>query len=202
MACNHDHDCAEHECAADWSLYQSVDLPKVWALNEALDGSAKSVFKAWEKRLDFENGFLESNADDPELLLFIPFTSDVKIKSICVVGGGDGTSPSTMRAFVNRIDVDFSNVWDFTVVQEWELAENLRGELEYATKYPRFQGVANLTLHFPRNFGADSTRVHYVGLKGEATQIKRDAVTTTVYEAFANPSDHKLPAEEAAPQIL
>eukprot|EP00246_Nothoceros_aenigmaticus_P013865 TRINITY_DN5001_c0_g1_i1.p1 TRINITY_DN5001_c0_g1~~TRINITY_DN5001_c0_g1_i1.p1 ORF type:complete len:203 (+),score=33.78 TRINITY_DN5001_c0_g1_i1:19-627(+) len=202
MACNHQHDCGEHDCAADWSLFRSVDLPNVWALNEAVEGSAKSVFKSWEKRLDFGTGFLETNSDDPELLLFIPFNTDVKIRSISVVGGGGGTSPSNMRAFLNRIDIDFSNVWDLTPVQEWEIAENLGGELEYPTKYPRFQGVANLTLHFPRSFGASSTRIHFVGLKGESTQIKRDAVTTIVYETMGTPTEHKLPSDEANPQIL
>ncbi|KAH7574323.1 hypothetical protein JRO89_XS03G0282600 [Xanthoceras sorbifolium] len=52
---------------------------------------------------------MKSNEGDPELLVYIPaheefilidcdrFTSDVMIKSISVVGGADGTSPSKMR---------------------------------------------------------------------------------------------------------
>ncbi|KAH9303196.1 hypothetical protein KI387_014779, partial [Taxus chinensis] len=70
----------------------------VSALNESVMGSAKSVFKSWELRLDTSAEYLESNEGDPELLVFIPFTSDVKIKSISVVGGTGGTSPSRMRA--------------------------------------------------------------------------------------------------------
>lgn len=38
-------------------------------------------------------------------------------------------------------------------------------------RYSRFQGVGNLTLHFPENFGGDATQIHYIGLKGEATQV-------------------------------
>ncbi|RRT82970.1 hypothetical protein B296_00002363 [Ensete ventricosum] len=72
---------------------------QVSALNEAVAGSVKSVFKPWNRRLDTSEGFLESNDGDPELLVFIPFTSDVKIKSISVVGGSGGTSPSKMRAY-------------------------------------------------------------------------------------------------------
>ncbi|CAM6015630.1 unnamed protein product [Sphagnum balticum] len=200
-SCTHQHDCEEHACAADWSLFKNIEMSGVRALNEAIDGSAKSVFKPWENRLDFSTA-LESNDDDPELILFIPFTTDVKIKSISIIGGSDGTSPSKMRVFMNRDDVDFSAAADLLPIQEWELAENPHGEIEYLTKYAKFQGVASLTLHFPRNFGANATCIHYIGLRGEATQLKRDVVATTVYEAIPNPSDHRLPSESGAPQVL
>ncbi|CAK9210635.1 unnamed protein product [Sphagnum troendelagicum] len=200
-SCTHQHDCEEHACAADWSLFKNIEMSGVRALNEAIDGSAKSVFKPWENRLDFSTA-LESNDDDPELILFIPFTTDVKIKSISIIGGSDGTSPSKMRAFMNRDDIDFSAAADLLPIQEWELAENPHGEIEYLTKYAKFQGVASLTLHFPRNFGANATCIHYIGLRGEATQLKRDVVATTVYEAIPNPSDHRLPSESGAPQVL
>lgn len=38
-------------------------------------------------------------------------------------------------------------------------------------RYSRFQSVANLTLHFPDNFGADTCQIHYIGLRGEATRV-------------------------------
>ncbi|KAH9602376.1 hypothetical protein KSS87_011414 [Heliosperma pusillum] len=168
---------------------------QVSALNEAISGSVKSVFRSWDQRLNFSGEFLESNEDDPELIVFIPFTSDVKIKSISIVGGSDGTSPSKMRAFINREGIDFSDAQSMQAVQEWDLTENLQGVLEYQTRYSKFQGVGNLTLHFPDNFGADTSKIHYIGLKGEATQLKRDVVATIVYELMPNPSDHKTRAE-------
>ncbi|XP_057813482.1 uncharacterized protein LOC131027440 isoform X1 [Cryptomeria japonica] len=195
MACLHNHSCEEHECGSQWSLYNYIDISRVSALNESVTGSVKSLFKSWELRLDTSSERLESNEGDPELIVFIPFTSDVKIKSISIVGGTGGTSPSRLRAFINREGIDFSDAQEITPVQEWELAENVNGELEYQTKYSRFQGVANLTLHFPENFGAETTQIYYIGLRGEATQMKRDVVATIVYEALPNPSDHKLPSE-------
>ncbi|KAK8921734.1 hypothetical protein KSP39_PZI020146 [Platanthera zijinensis] len=63
------------------------------------------------------------------------FTSDVKIKSISVIGGAGGASPSKMRAFINRDDIDFSDAQNMQPVQDWELAENLQGLLEYQTRY-------------------------------------------------------------------
>ncbi|XP_010911743.1 uncharacterized protein [Elaeis guineensis] len=195
MACMHDHSCEDHNCSADWSLYKHIDFSKVSALNESIAGSVKSVFKPWNRRLDTSEGLLESNDGDPELLVFIPFTSDVKIKSISVVGGSGGTSPSKMRAFINRDGIDFSDAQNMQPVQEWELAENLQGVLEYQTRYSRFQSVASLTLHFPENFGGDTTQIYYIGLRGEATQLKRDVVATIVYEVTPNPSDHKTKAD-------
>ncbi|XP_073026017.1 uncharacterized protein [Primulina eburnea] len=207
MACLHDHSCEEHDCSSDWSLYKHVDLSKVSALNEAVSGSVKSVFRAWEQRLNSSEsvsllllimiyqGHLESNNGDPELIVFIPFTSDVKIKSISVVGGADGTSPSKMRAFINRDGIDFSDAQNMQPVQEWDLAENLQGILEYQTRYSRFQSVGNITLHFSDNFGGHTTQIRYIGLKGEATQLRRDVVATIVYELTPNPSDHKTKAD-------
>ncbi|KAF2569850.1 hypothetical protein F2Q68_00027489 [Brassica cretica] len=173
MSCTHDHNCEDHECSSDWSLYKHIDLPKVSALNESVSGSVKSVFKAWEQR----------------------FTSDVKIKSISIVGGPDGTSPSKLRVFINREGIDFSDAESMQAVQEWELAENLQGVLEYQTRYSKFQSVGNITLHFPESFGGDTTQIRYIGFKGEATQLKRDVVATIVYEIRPNPSDHKTKAE-------
>ncbi|XP_020080238.1 PITH domain-containing protein 1-like isoform X1 [Ananas comosus] len=195
MACLHDHSCEDHNCSSDFSLYKHIDFSKVVALNESVAGSVKSVFKAWERRLDTSEGLLESNEDDPELLVFIPFTCDVKIKSIAVVGGSGGTSPSKMRAFINREGIDFSDAQNMQPVQEWELTENLQGVLEYQTRFSRFQSVANLTLHFPENFGGNTTQIYYIGLRGEATQLRRDVVATIVYEVMPNPSEHKTKSD-------
>uniref|UniRef100_A0A7N0TJB0 PITH domain-containing protein n=1 Tax=Kalanchoe fedtschenkoi TaxID=63787 RepID=A0A7N0TJB0_KALFE len=213
MACLHDHSCEDHDCSSNWSLYKHIDMSKipvsvliikicltslphqVSALNEAVQGSVKSVFRAWEHRLDSSGGYLESNEGDPELIVFIPFTSDVKLKSISIVGGADGTSPSKMRAFINRDGIDFSDAQSMQPVQEWDLVENLQGVLEYQTRFSKFQSVGNLTLHFPDNYGGDTSQIHYIGLKGEATQMKRDVVATIVYELMPNPSDHKAKAE-------
>ncbi|KAK2661334.1 hypothetical protein Ddye_007867 [Dipteronia dyeriana] len=197
MSCLHDHSCEDHDCSSDWSLYKHIDLSKVTALNEAVPGSVKSAFKAWEERLNTSGECLKSNEGDPELLVYIPFTSDVKIKSISVVGGAGGTSPSKMRVFINREGIDFSDAEGTQAIQEWELVENLQGVLEYQTRYSKFQSVANITLHFPENFGGDTTQIHYIGLKGEATQLKRDVVATIVYEITPNPSDHKTKAEHS-----
>ncbi|KAH7574324.1 hypothetical protein JRO89_XS03G0282700 [Xanthoceras sorbifolium] len=100
---------------------------------------------------------------------------------------------STARAFCSSIAKVL--ISPMQAIQEWEGAENLQGALECQTRYSKFQSVASITLHFPENFGGDTTQIHYIGLKGEATQLKRDVVATIVYEIKPNPSDHKTKAE-------
>ena len=53
---------------------------QVWALNEAQVGSVRSIFRPWAERLDISLPTLDSNDDDPELLIHVPFTGSVKIK--------------------------------------------------------------------------------------------------------------------------
>jgi len=45
------------------------------------------------------------------------------------------------------------------------------GALEYQTKITKFQNVTHLTLFFPDNFGADSTQIYYIGLKGDYREV-------------------------------
>ena len=50
----------------------------------------------------------------------------------------------------------------------------------------KFPSVQSLTLYFPANHGEDTTRIAFLGFKGEYTPLTRNAVITT-YEAVANP---------------
>lgn len=46
-------------------------------------------------------------------------------------------------------------------------------DIEYIlfNRYAKFQSVASITLHFPDNFGGDTSQINYIGFKGEATQV-------------------------------
>lgn len=41
----------------------------------------------------------------------------------------------------------------------------------FFNRIARFSNVNHLSIHIPRNFGADSTRVYYIGLRGEYTEV-------------------------------
>jgi hypothetical protein len=38
-------------------------------------------------------------------------------------------------------------------------------------RVPKFSGVHSIDLYIPSNFGADSTCIHFIGLKGEFTEV-------------------------------
>lgn len=55
----HSHGHCEHEAQEQpsdlgvaYSLYTKIDTENVQCLNEAVEGSGKTIFKPWEKRLD------------------------------------------------------------------------------------------------------------------------------------------------------
>jgi len=133
----------------------------VTALNEAVQGSAVRVLRPWNQRLEPPLPALDSNEDDPELLIHIPFDGTVKLKArllpgagghtrvcggraeqrrpqaLCIIGGADGAAPAELRAFTNRDDLDFAAVAELAPAQRWELQENRAGELEYPTQCAR-----------------------------------------------------------------
>ncbi|KAF2884795.1 hypothetical protein ILUMI_21402 [Ignelater luminosus] len=182
------------EMGLQYSLYSKIDKNNLECLNEASEGSGKTVFKPWEERLNFTD-YVESDADE-ELLFNIPFTGNVKLKGIIIVGEDSGSHPSKMRLYKNRPHMTFDDV-TVAADQEFELHTDLSGTLEYSTKIVTFSTVHHLTLHFPSNFGADQTRIYYIGLKGEYQEAHRHGVTICTYEARPNVYDHKNPLEDS-----
>lgn len=55
----------------------------------------------------------------------------------------------------------------------------------------QFSSVHHLTLYFPTNFGSDSTRIYYIGLRGEFSEAHHHGVTICNYESRPNVADHK-----------
>ncbi|KAK1188578.1 PITH1 protein, partial [Pygoscelis papua] len=172
-----------------------IDRQRLQCLNERREGSGALVFRAWEERGDRAQ-FVESD-DDEELLFNIPFTGNVKLKGVIVMGEDDGTHPAEMRLFKNIPHMSFDDAAR-EPDQTFSLNRDPAGELEYPTKIARFSNVCHLSIHFPKNFGAETTKIFYIGLKGEWTEAHRHEVTICNYEASANPADHKL--EQITPQ--
>ena len=160
----------------EFSLYQKINLDEVECLNEAEENSGRSVFKAWEDRKDKEkvtkelirlkkssnmtsySQFVISDADE-ELLFNIPFSGNVKLKGIIVIGAEDGQHPGKMRLFKNRPHLTFDEVRG-KPDQEFELVRDDSGAVEYPTKVVTFSSVSHLSIHFPSNLGGeDETKV-------------------------------------------
>jgi hypothetical protein len=149
----------------------------------------KRILKTFLEKHDDSN-FLLSEEDDAELIIHIPFTVQVKLKSFCMIGGADGESPSRIKLFTNREDVDFDTAKELPGEQSFELVEDFEGRIDYPVRASKFSNISSLTIYISENFGADSTRLTYLGLKGEGTTARRGIVECT-YEARAQMKDHE-----------
>lgn len=192
-SCGHAHQQCDHkstdELGALYTLYQKIDIENVECLNEETEHSGCTVFKSWENRLDTTK-FVESDCDE-ELLFNIPFTGWIKLKGIIIIGGEDNYHPAKMRLFKNRPHMTFDDA-SGEADQEFDLQPDHTGTLEYHTKVARFSQTEHLSLHFPTNCGEETTKIYYIGLKGDFMEAKRHGVTICTYEARANPADHSV----------
>eukprot|EP01132_Coremiostelium_polycephalum_P009277 gene9277-11370_t len=182
---NHSHGI---EDGIEYSLNKFLDTGLITCLNEKVKDSAKSIFKSWDDRFD-NTHFLES-CDDQELIINIPFNAVAQLKSIIIIGTDDNSAPSKMKAYLNHNSIDFGNINGITPAQEWILHLDLDGKIGYNTKITKFNNINLLTLYFPTNFGAPTTKIYYIGLKGVYTNAKREIVNT-VYESRPQVADHK-----------
>mmetsp|Transcript_176 Transcript_176/g.426 ORF Transcript_176/g.426 Transcript_176/m.426 type:complete len:247 (-) Transcript_176:230-970(-) len=172
---SHDHEHAEPDdtnAALGASLRPSVDFPGVRCLNESRPNAGRDILKYYEDRMS-ENPSLTSQEDideDPELLLIVPFTEAVSMKSLSVLSfsGRDEdddnattAAPRTVRIYVNRSDLDFETVRDLeptatiTLVppsHQW-MEEFVGGTIDYPLRPSgRFQNVSEIALYFCDNY--------------------------------------------------
>ena len=76
--CSHNHDCEAASCGES-SLYSHINHIGVTCLNAVDDSQAPRILRPWHERRT-RDACLESEEDDAELLLHIPFTTDVKVR--------------------------------------------------------------------------------------------------------------------------
>jgi hypothetical protein len=57
--------------------------------------------------MDFSQGIVQSGYGK-DLVVFIPFDGEIKVKAIVVIGGDEGTAPSKMKLYKNVEAVDIN----------------------------------------------------------------------------------------------
>lgn len=76
--------------------------------------------------------FVESDADE-ELLFNIPFTGNIKLKGLTIIGANDNSHPSKVRLFKNRPKLSFYDA-NSKADEEFELTRDPNGQVEYPIK--------------------------------------------------------------------
>ncbi|XP_076753817.1 PITH domain-containing protein GA19395 [Xylocopa sonorina] len=183
--CGNTHNIAE--LGVQYNLYQKIDVENVECLNEYEEGSGATVFKKWEDRLD-RNKYVESDMDN-ELLFNVPFTGNIKLKGIIIIGGEDDFHPNKVKLYKNRPHMTFDDVAT-EPEQEFELCTDTNGIHEYSPKVVKFSAVHHLSLHFIGTERTDKIKIYYIGLKGEWLPLHQHGVTICTYELRPQMSDH------------
>jgi hypothetical protein len=117
-------------------------------------------------------------------MVIAKFVSPVHIRKLCIIGGSDEEShPREVRLYVNRDGIDFTEVHENRPAQVFTLPINRDGSVELITSVTSFTGVNSLAFFFPSNHGAEATAVQYIGMQGEHTHFRREAVNA-VYEVL------------------
>ena len=172
----HDPNCTCNECIIRLDqqivdLKNSINISEVYALNEREAQSCQKIFKDKDDMLD-KTLFCESNEDDPELLINIPFYTQVSIKSMKMIGGEDGTSPSKLKLFVNATNPDF-DLLEGKPTHQIDTIENPDGSLTYNLPQFKFGAVWNLTIIIPTCADSDHSKIYYIGFEGIVTSKKQ-----------------------------
>jgi hypothetical protein len=178
----------------NWNLYALLDVARTRALNVTEPNNVLGIFKPFARRLEEEPKLL-SDAD-AEIIIIANFTNPVSLRKIMVIGSGDdGNHPNVLRCYVNAELIDFNNINDFNPVQSFDLPVNRDGSVELTTVLQPFTNIQTVAFYFPSNHaGNDVTMIKYIGLQGEHTHYRREAVDT-VYEVLCNGQDIHQPEE-------
>jgi predicted DNA-binding protein with PD1-like motif len=178
----------------NWNLYSMLDTTTT-ALNVTKPQDAVGVFKPFARRLSPQPELI-SDAD-AEIIIVARFTSPVHIRKIMVIGGREEDHhPSVLRCYANQEGVDFTSVGALNPAQQFNLPINKEGVVEFNTALQPFTNVTSLAFYFPSNHGdVDATVIQYIGLQGEHTHYRREAVNTT-YEVLCNGQDIAQPEDQ------
>ena len=176
---SHDHEHSEPDdtnTSLGTSLRPSIDFSNVRCLNESRPGAGRDILKLYDERWTSDPKLLsqEDHEEEPELLLVLPFTEAVSIKSLCVLSHAGNSAmttnnnntnitapPRTVRIFVNRPNLDLDDCRDLEPDAEIILVppthqwseEHASGTIDYMLRPAgRFANVSEVALYFPDNY--------------------------------------------------
>ncbi|KAF9455378.1 galactose-binding domain-like protein [Collybia nuda] len=156
------------------NLYSVIDKDNVHGLNLAVPENAKEVIKPWDLR-DDNTKFVESGVDD-QLILHIPFTQIVRLKSVLLKLGRGEVTPRHLRIYANHPNiVDFADAETTKPQLNISLLEGETGVVEYPLRVAAFTSVTSLSLFFSESVGGEISQIYYIGFKGDMRSTQKEA---------------------------
>jgi len=172
------------------NLYSVINRDKVYGLNLSVPEDAKAVIKPWNER-EAINKFAESGVDD-QVIFHIPFTQNVRVRSILLKLGRGESTPRHLRIYANHPNIiDFAEAETTTPQLDISLLEGEVGVTEYPLRVAAFASINSLSLFFSESVGGDVSKIFYVGFKGDIRELRKDADSKLDIRA-ANAADAPL----------
>ncbi|KAF8155525.1 galactose-binding domain-like protein [Crassisporium funariophilum] len=179
MSSNDNSDASLNSLAADLAgtdisnLFGVIDRDNVYGLNLTVPEDAKEIIKPWNEREDTAK-HLDSSVDD-QLIIHIPFTQNVRIRSILLKLGRGEVTPRHLRIYANHSTiVDFAEAESTKPQLNISLLEGETGVTEYPLRVAAFTSVHSLSLFFNDSVGGESSRIYYIGFRGDMRFTKKD----------------------------
>lgn len=127
-------------------------LAKSSALNATAGSDVSYILKQGQSEL-----MMISDSDE-QLLIYIAFKQLVNIKTFTIrgangpAGNDDISAPKTVKLWVNKPNIDFSDAEDISPTQEFELtSKHLDGDVHLNLDFLKFKSVDNLTVFIQDN---------------------------------------------------
>ena len=101
---------------------------------------------------------IKSNSGDATLITYIKFKERANILNLQINGVSKETNPSLVKCYINRIDIDFSDVNDIKPTQQFDLTKEINKQMK--VNIPKWRNVTELTLYF------ENEEADYLEIKG------------------------------------
>ncbi|KAI0345077.1 DUF1000-domain-containing protein [Trametopsis cervina] len=155
------------------NLYGVIDKSNVHGLNLTVPEDAPAIIKPWHERND--TTVSANSAVDDQLILHIPFTENVRVRSILLKLGRGESTPRHLRIYANHTNiVDFGDAESLKPQLNITLSEGETGVVEYPLRASAFASIHAVSLFFSEAVGGESVQVYYVGFRGDSKAQRRE----------------------------
>lgn len=135
-----------------------VKISECGGLNIDGDAGISNIFNN-------SNNTVKSNSGDATMIASIKFKDKVNIVYIQVNGVSDETNPVLMKCYVNKLDIDFSDVSDVPSTQQFDLKKEMNKQIK--VNVPKWKNVSELTIYF-ENEEADYLNIKQIQFFGSS----------------------------------
>ena len=135
-----------------------ISVNECGGLNIDGDAGISNIFKD-------SNNTVKSNSGDATMIAAIKFKDKVNIAYIQVNGVSEETNPTIMKCYVNKLDIDFSDVSDVPSTQQFDLKKEINKQIK--VNVPKWKNVSELTIYF-ENEEADYLDIKQIQFFGSA----------------------------------